>query len=80
MTITIELKPEIETYARKQANENGVPLEDYIASVVKIVVSERELDQADITKQLDEIYATRPSELDAFFQKMQLASVPAEEW
>jgi hypothetical protein len=80
MTITIELKPEIETYARKQANDSGVPLEDYIASVIKTVVSERELDQVGITKQLDEIYATHPSELDAFFQKMQTASLPAEEW
>lgn len=80
MTITIGLKPETETYARKQANESGVPLEDYIASVVKTAVSERELDQAGITAQLDEICATQPSELDAFFQKMQTASLPAEEW
>lgn len=80
MTITIELKPEIETYARKQANESGLPLEEYVASVVRIAVSGRELDHASITKQLDEIYATQPSELDAFFQKMQTASLPAEEW
>lgn len=57
-----------------------MPLEDYIASVVKIAVSERELDQAGITKQLDEIYAIQPSELDALLQKMQTASLPAEEW
>jgi hypothetical protein len=80
MTITIELKPEIETYAKKQASESGLPLEIYIASVVKEAVSQRELNGADITQRLDEVYATQPSDLDVIFQKMQADSLPTEEW
>jgi hypothetical protein len=80
MTITIELKPEVETCARKQANQSGIPLEDYLASVVKEAVSQREQNGTDITKQLDEVYVTQSSELDIKLQTMQAASLPPEEW
>ncbi|HEY0545335.1 MAG TPA: hypothetical protein VGC91_08180 [Pyrinomonadaceae bacterium] len=80
MTITIELKPEIETYARKQASQSGIPLEDYIAFVIKEAVSQREQNGSDITKQLDDVYATQSSELDVSLQAMQAASLPPEEW
>lgn len=78
MTITIELKPDVEASAKKQANEDGLPLEDYITSVIKEAVSQRELNQSDITKQLDKVYAKQSSDLDEIYQKMQAASLPAE--
>lgn len=80
MTITIELKPDVEASAKKQASEDGLPLEDYITSVIKEVVSQRELNQSNITKQLDKVYMKQSSDLDIIFQKMQAASLPAEEW
>jgi hypothetical protein len=80
MTITIELQPDIENYAKKQASKSGLPLEDYIVSIIKEAVSQHELNGTDTTMQLDKIYATQSSDLDANLQKMQAASLPPEEW
>ncbi len=80
MTITIELQPDIENYAKKQASQSGLPLEDYIVSIIKEAVSQHESNGTDITMRLDEIYAAQSSGLDVNLQKMQAASLPPEEW
>ncbi len=42
MTVTIELKPEIETSALKQAEKDGMPLSDYLSTVLRDAVVRRD--------------------------------------
>lgn len=42
MTVTIELKPEIETSAAKQVEKDGLPLSDYLSSVLRDAVVKRD--------------------------------------
>lgn len=55
MTVTIELKPEIEMTAVEQAEEEGLPLEEYVESVVKEAVLKRERVKKLSEKSFDEI-------------------------
>lgn len=80
MTITIKLKRETEIHAKKQASESGLLLEDYLSSVVNEAVSQRELNGADITRQLDQVYETQSFKLENVFQNMQSSSLPFGEW
>lgn len=42
MTVTIELKPEIETSAAKQAEKDGLPLSEYLSFVLRDAVVKRD--------------------------------------
>ena len=80
MTITIELESEIETHVKEQAGRSGLPLEEYIVSIINEAVSKLEQNGTDVSTQLDEIYAVQPSVIDMNLQKMQALSVPPEDW
>src|SRR5215213_8813819 len=55
MTVTLELEPEVEMTASEQAKERGLPLAEYVESVVKETVLKRQRVQKLSEKTFDEI-------------------------
>lgn len=80
MTITIELKPAIETSAIQQASNIGLSLDDYLAKLLEEAISKRSKEKTNITKQLDEVYSKQTSGFDPVLKKMQAVSLSVEEW
>lgn len=79
MTVTLELEPEVELTAAKQAEAEGLPLAKYVESVVRKAIFKRrrveELSQKPFDEILkpfrDEVEASRMSddELDGLFRQ-----------
>ena len=65
MTVTLELEPEIEMTASEQAKEKGLPLAEYVESVVKEVVLKRQRVQKLAEKSFDEILKPFRDEVEA---------------
>ena len=80
MTITIELKPEIETTATQQADKEGLPLSDYLSEVLEEAIAQRDINKSTITSELDNVYSKQSSKIDPVLEKIQAISLPAEEW
>ena len=55
MTVTLELEPEVETTAAAQAAEEGLPLAEYVESVIKEAVFKRRTVKQLAEKTFDEI-------------------------
>ncbi|GAC1395914.1 MAG: hypothetical protein NVSMB56_10280 [Pyrinomonadaceae bacterium] len=55
MTVTLELEPEVELTATEQAKAEGVPLAEYVESVVKEAIFRRQRIQRLSEKSFDEI-------------------------
>lgn len=65
MTVTLELEPEVEMTASEQAKERGLPLEEYVESVVKETVLKRRRVQKLSEKSFDEILKPFRDEVEA---------------
>ncbi len=65
MTVILELEPEIEMTAVKQAEAEGLPLEKYVESVVKEAIFKRERVQKLSEKSFDEILKPFRDEVEA---------------
>jgi hypothetical protein len=65
MTIVIDLKPEIETIAAEQAEEGGLPLAEYVETVVKDGVLKRQRVKELSEKSFDEILKPFRDEVEA---------------
>lgn len=65
MTVTLELEPEVELTASEQAKEKGLPLEEYVESVVKETVLKRQRVQKLSEKSFDEILKPFRDEVEA---------------
>ena len=57
MTITISLPPEVEESVKSQAAKDGVPLEDYVESLVEEATRRRDRIDVLAEKSFDEILA-----------------------
>ncbi len=57
MTITIDLPPDVETSVKAQAAKEGLPLEDYVTSLVQEGTKRRDRVDLLAEKSLDEILA-----------------------
>ncbi len=55
MIVTLELEPEVELTATEQAKEKGLPLDEYVKSVVKEAIFKRQRIQQLSGKPFDEI-------------------------
>ena len=65
MTVTLELEPEVEMTASEQAKEKGLPLAEYVESVVKETVFKRRRIQRLSEKSFDEILKPFRNEVEA---------------
>ncbi|CAN5576205.1 hypothetical protein BH20ACI4_BH20ACI4_16310 [soil metagenome] len=65
MTVTLELEPEVEMTASEQAKEKGLPLAEYVESVVKETVLKRRRVQKLSEKSFDEILKPFRDEVEA---------------
>lgn len=65
MTVTLELEPEVEMSASEQAKEKGLPLAEYVESVVKETVLKRRRVQKLSEKSFDEILKPFRDEVEA---------------
>ena len=65
MTVTLELEPEVELTAAEQAKEKGLPLVEYVESVVKEAVFKRQRIQRLSEKSFDEILKPFRDEVEA---------------
>lgn len=65
MTVTLELEPEVEMTAAEQAKEKGLPLAEYVESVIKETVFKRRRIQRLSEKPFDEILKPFRDEVEA---------------
>lgn len=65
MTVTLELEPEVEMTATEQAAEEGLPLADYVESVVKEAILKRQRVRRLSEKSFDEILKPFRHEVEA---------------
>lgn len=65
MTVTLELEPEVEMTAAEQAKERGLPLAEYVESVVKETVFKRQKIERLSEKSFDEILKPFRDEVEA---------------
>lgn len=65
MTVILELEPEVEITATEQAREKGLPLAEYVESVVKETVFKRQRIQQLSEKSFDEILKPFRDEVEA---------------
>ena len=65
MTVTLELEPEVEMTATEQAKEKGLPLKEYVESVVKETIFKRQRVQKLSEKSFDEILKPFRDEVEA---------------
>ena len=65
MLITLELKSEVELTATEQVKEKGLPLAEYVESVVKEVILKRQEIQRLSEKPFDEILKPLRDEVEA---------------
>ena len=65
MTVTLELEPEVEMTAAEQAAEEGLPLADYVESVVKEAILKRQRVRRLSEKCFDEILKPFRHEVEA---------------
>lgn len=65
MTVTFELGPEVELTAAEQAQEEGLPLAEYVESVVKDAILKRQRVRRLSEKSFDEILKPFRSEVEA---------------
>ena len=65
MTVTLELEPEVKMTAIEQAKEKGLPLAEYVESVVKETVFKRRRIQRLSEKSFDEILKPFRNEVEA---------------
>ncbi|MCP9493530.1 MAG: hypothetical protein MSG64_03640 [Pyrinomonadaceae bacterium MAG19_C2-C3] len=87
MTVTLELEPEVELTAIEQAKEQGLPLTEYVESVVKDAILKRQRIQQLSEKPFDEILkpfrdeveasGINDDELDSLFRKARRAASEA---
>ena len=84
MTVILELEPDVEMTASELAREKGLPLAEYVGSVVKDAIFERKRVANLSEKSFDEILAPvrkgfkesgeTEAELFEFFEKIRVAS------
>lgn len=65
MTVTLELEPEVELTATEQAQEEGLPLAEYVESVVKDAILKRQRVRRLSEKSFDEILKPFRNEVEA---------------
>lgn len=65
MTVTLKLEPEVEMTASEQAKEKGLPLAEYVESVVKEAILKRQRVQKLSEKSFDEILKPFRDEVEA---------------
>jgi hypothetical protein len=65
MTVTLELEPEVEITANEQAEEEGLPLAEYVESVVKDAILKRQRVRRLSEKSFDEILKPFRDEVEA---------------
>ncbi|MBS1810869.1 MAG: hypothetical protein JST84_22080 [Acidobacteria bacterium] len=65
MTVTVELEPEVERTAAEQAKAEGVPLTEYVASVVREAIFKRQRVRQLAEKSFDEILQPFRDEVEA---------------
>ena len=65
MTVTLELEPEVELTATEQAKEEGLPLAEYVESVVKEAILKRRSVRRLSEKSFDEILKPFRDEVEA---------------
>lgn len=65
MTVTLELEPEVEKTASKQAEAEGLPLAKYVESVVKEAIFKRQRVQKLSEKSFDKILKPFRDEVEA---------------
>jgi hypothetical protein len=65
MTVTLELEPEVEMTASEQAEEEGLPLAEYVEAVVKEAVFKRRAVKRLAEKPFDEILKPFRDEVEA---------------
>ncbi len=65
MTVTLELEPEVELTATEQAAEEGLPLAEYVESVVKEAILKRRRVRQLSEKSFDEILKPFRDEVEA---------------
>ncbi len=65
MTVTLELEPEVEMTATEQAEAEGLPLAEYVESVVKEAIFKRKRVQQLSEKPFDEILKPFRDEVEA---------------
>jgi hypothetical protein len=65
MTVILELEPEVEMTASEQAKEKGLPLAEYVESVVKETILKRQRVQKLSEKSFDEILKPFRDEVEA---------------
>ena len=65
MTVTLELEPEVELTATEQATEEGLPLAEYVKSVVKDAIFKRQRVRQLSEKSFDEILKPFRDEVEA---------------
>ena len=65
MTVTLELEPEVELTATKQAKAEGLPLAKYVESVVRETVFKRQRVERLSEKSFDEILKPFRNEVEA---------------
>ena len=65
MTVTLELEPEVEMTASEQAEEEGLPLAEYVEAVVKEAVFKRRAVKSLAEKPFDEILKPFRDEVEA---------------
>ena len=65
MVVTLELEPEVELTATEQAKEKGLPLAEYVKSVVKEAILKRQKIQRLSEKPFDEILKPFRDEVEA---------------
>jgi len=65
MTVTLELEPEVELTAIEQAKEQGLPLAEYVESVVREAIFKRQRIQQLSEKPFDEILKPFRDEVEA---------------
>ena len=71
MTITVDIKPEVQAELARQAASNGKPLEDYAASLLEEAV---QLPAIPPEKTLDEVFAP----IRGLFEDGELVFRPSE--
>ena len=84
MTVILELEPDVELTASEQAREKGLPLAEYVGSVVKDTIFERKRAANSSEKSFDEILdpvrkgfkesGETEAELFEFFEKIREVS------
>lgn len=65
MVVTLELEPEVELTAIEQAKEKGLPLAEYVESVVKEAIFKRQRIQRLSEKPFDEILRSLRDDVEA---------------